>query len=140
MPADSTETEVLSESLVPATSMDMADPAGLKPAPVPGSCPPFLLTDQPVLVTRRKTRVRAVAPDVPLFMVPHLVRWRVREFGQRLYRVSVARTHWHHYTVKVRSRRKDCVSFGRGRQACVDRYQTTLPLCEERSTEAGEDE
>ena len=39
---------------------------------------------------------------VPLYLLPQAVARKVREWGDSVYRISVKRTHWHHYNVTVR--------------------------------------
>jgi hypothetical protein len=41
---------------------------------------------------------------VPLYLVGQVVSRLVRERGEKVYRISVKRTHWHHYNVSVRTR------------------------------------
>jgi hypothetical protein len=42
--------------------------------------------------------------DVPLYLLPQAVARLIRERGGKVYRISVKRTHWHHYNVSVRTR------------------------------------
>lgn len=42
--------------------------------------------------------------DVPLFLIPHVILQRIRQFGDDLERVTVKRTHRHFYTVSIRTR------------------------------------
>ena len=116
-----------------------AGPPALPHARVTTAWQPVLIPEEPVLVHRRRFLQRAASPDVPLFMVPHLVRWRVKEFGQRLYRVSVARTHWHHYTVKVRCRCYREIPARTRRQSCLHPQQRTLDDLAHNNGEAAED-
>jgi hypothetical protein len=51
------------------------------------------------------TRRRSWTEDgIPLWLLPQAVARKVREWGDGLYRISVKRTHWHHYNVTVRTR------------------------------------
>jgi hypothetical protein len=49
-------------------------------------------------------RSAEVQPDVPLFLVAHVIQQRIRTHGEELERVIVTRTHRHFYTVSVRTR------------------------------------
>ena len=49
-------------------------------------------------------RPAEVQPDVPLFLVAHVIQRRIRTHGEDLERVMVTRTHRHFYTVSVRTR------------------------------------
>lgn len=42
--------------------------------------------------------------EIPLYLVPQAVSRLIRERGEMVYRISVARTHYHHYNVSVRTR------------------------------------
>jgi len=42
--------------------------------------------------------------DVPLHLLPLLILQFVRQTGTRIYRISVKRTHWHHYNISVRTK------------------------------------
>ena len=42
--------------------------------------------------------------DIPLFLIPHIVKRGVRTHGEGLERVTVSRTHQHFYTVSIRTR------------------------------------
>lgn len=54
------------------------------------------------------------ATEIPLNLVPHAIARLIRERGEKVYRISVKRTHYHHYNVSVRTRllprelRPDC--------------------------------
>ena len=52
-------------------------------------------------MTRRRSRSES---DIPLWLLPQALARKVREWGDGLYRISVKRTHWHHYNVTVRTR------------------------------------
>ncbi len=45
-----------------------------------------------------------VMGDVPLYLIPHVIRQRILSCGEELERVMVTRTHRHFYTVSVRTR------------------------------------
>ncbi|MDD4137700.1 MAG: hypothetical protein PHT99_07415 [Methanoregula sp.] len=42
--------------------------------------------------------------DIPLFLLPQIVKEHVLNVGDRIYRISVKRTHWHRYNVSVRTK------------------------------------
>jgi hypothetical protein len=42
--------------------------------------------------------------EIPLWLLPQALVRTVREWGDALYRISVKRTHWHHFNVTVRTR------------------------------------
>ena len=42
--------------------------------------------------------------EIPLHLLPQIVARKVREWGAVMYRISIMRTHWHHYNVTVRTR------------------------------------
>ena len=42
--------------------------------------------------------------DVPLFLLPQVIGKYIKKTGDRIYRVSVKRTHWHYYHVTVRTK------------------------------------
>jgi hypothetical protein len=52
-------------------------------------------------VTKRRSRT---ASEIPLWLLPQALVRTVREWGDALYRISVKRTHWHHFNVSVRTR------------------------------------
>lgn len=52
-------------------------------------------------MTRRRSRTEG---GIPLYLLPQAVARKVREWGDAVYRISVKRTHWHHYNVTVRTR------------------------------------
>lgn len=43
--------------------------------------------------------------EIPLYLLPHTVARRIRAWGDVIYRISIVRTHWHHYNVTVRTKR-----------------------------------
>jgi hypothetical protein len=42
--------------------------------------------------------------EIPLFLIPEVITRQIRERGSSVYRISVRRTHWHHYNVTVRTK------------------------------------
>lgn len=42
--------------------------------------------------------------EIPLHLLPHAIARKVREWGDIIYRISIRRTHWHHYNVIVRTK------------------------------------
>lgn len=42
--------------------------------------------------------------EIPLYLLPQAVAKKVREWGNAVYRISVKRTHWHHFNVTVRTK------------------------------------
>ncbi|WAC05760.1 MAG: hypothetical protein OS112_03795 [Methanoregula sp.] len=44
------------------------------------------------------------ATEIPLYLVPQAVTRLIRARGEKVYRISVVRTHYHHYNVSVRTR------------------------------------
>jgi hypothetical protein len=42
--------------------------------------------------------------EIPLHLLPFVIARQIRKTGDRIYRISVKRTHWHRYNVSVRSR------------------------------------
>ena len=43
--------------------------------------------------------------DIPLHILPAVIARQIRSVGAKIYRISVKRTHWHHYNISVRTRR-----------------------------------
>ncbi|WP_321507071.1 hypothetical protein [uncultured Methanoregula sp.] len=52
-------------------------------------------------MTKRRSRTEN---EIPLYLLPQAVARTVREWGDAVYRISVKRTHWHHYNVTVRTK------------------------------------
>ena len=52
------------------------------------------------MTKRRSTR----ATEIPISLVPHAIALLIRMRGVKVYRISVKRTHHHHYNVSVRTR------------------------------------
>ena len=44
------------------------------------------------------------ATDVPLYLIPQEITRLIRSRGERVYRISVVRSHYHHYNISVRTR------------------------------------
>lgn len=42
--------------------------------------------------------------EIPLRLLSKAVAQKVRKWGDAVYRISVKRTHWHHYNVTVRTK------------------------------------
>jgi len=42
--------------------------------------------------------------EIPLHLIPKAIARKIRKVGDTLYRVSIKRTHWHHYNISVRTR------------------------------------
>lgn len=53
-------------------------------------------------MSRRMTSCRAF--EIPLYLLPEVIARFIRTKGEAVYRVSIARTHWHHYNVSVRTK------------------------------------
>jgi len=44
------------------------------------------------------------ATEVPLYLIPQEITRLIRSRGERVYRISVVRSHYHHYNISVRTR------------------------------------
>jgi|WetSurMetagenome_2_1015567.scaffolds.fasta_scaffold718214_2 hypothetical protein len=53
-------------------------------------------------MTKRRSKTES---KIPLWLLPHAIACQIREWGGAMYRISVKRTHWHHYNVTVRTKR-----------------------------------
>jgi hypothetical protein len=42
--------------------------------------------------------------EVPLYMLPRAIARQICRIGDSVYRISVKRTHWHHYNISVRTK------------------------------------
>lgn len=42
--------------------------------------------------------------EVPLHLVPKIIAKLIQLKGEAVYRISIVRTHWHHYNVSVRTK------------------------------------
>ncbi len=45
-----------------------------------------------------------IATEIPLYLLPLAIAHKVREWGNALHRISVKRTHLHHFNVTVRTK------------------------------------
>ena len=52
-------------------------------------------------MTKRRSRTEG---EIPLYLLPQAVARKVKEWGDAVYRISVKRTHWHHYNITVRTK------------------------------------
>ena len=41
---------------------------------------------------------------IPLYLLPRAIALQINRKGDSVYRVSVKRTHWHHYNISVRTK------------------------------------
>ncbi|HUH78287.1 MAG TPA: hypothetical protein VLY83_00170 [Methanoregula sp.] len=41
---------------------------------------------------------------IPLYFLPRAIALHINRIGESVYRISVKRTHWHHYNISVRVR------------------------------------
>jgi hypothetical protein len=46
----------------------------------------------------------ARATEIPLYLIPQEITRLIRSRGEKVYRISVVRTHFHHYNISVRTR------------------------------------
>ena len=42
--------------------------------------------------------------EIPLYLLPRAIALQINRRGDSVYRISVKRTHWHHYNISVRTR------------------------------------
>lgn len=42
--------------------------------------------------------------EIPLYLLPRAIARQINRIGDSVYRISVKRTHWHHYNISVRTR------------------------------------
>ena len=42
--------------------------------------------------------------EIPLYLLPHAISRQIFRIGDSVYRISVKRTHWHHYNISVRTK------------------------------------
>ena len=42
--------------------------------------------------------------EVPLYLIPAVIARQIKKRGNAVYRISVKRTHWHHYNISVRTK------------------------------------
>jgi hypothetical protein len=45
------------------------------------------------------------AKEIPLYLLPEVIARLIRLKGDATYRISIVRTHWHHYNVSIRTKR-----------------------------------
>jgi len=50
-----------------------------------------------------RVRLNEIA-GIPLFLLPHAIAQQIKKTGDRIYRISVKRTHLHHYNLSVRTK------------------------------------
>ena len=55
------------------------------------------------VVVMVRTVVKEVT-EIPLHILPTIIARQIRNVGDRIYRISVKRTHWHHYNISVRTK------------------------------------
>jgi hypothetical protein len=50
---------------------------------------------------------------IPLYLLPGTIARHINRIGDPVYRISVKRTHWHHYNISVRTKSlpKELVSY-----------------------------
>jgi hypothetical protein len=41
---------------------------------------------------------------IPLYLLPRAIARQINRIGDSVYRVSVKRTHWHHYNISIRTK------------------------------------
>jgi hypothetical protein len=64
-------------------------------------------TGNPVPGGSRPPRARTLSNnerEIPLRLIPHMIALEIRKMGDKIYRISVKRTHWHHYNISVRTK------------------------------------
>jgi hypothetical protein len=44
------------------------------------------------------------ATEIPLYLIPQAIARLIRQRKEKVYRISVVRTHYHHYNISVRTR------------------------------------
>ena len=42
--------------------------------------------------------------EIALHLLPYVIARQIRKIGDKICRISVKRTHWHHYNVTVRTK------------------------------------
>ena len=42
--------------------------------------------------------------EIPLYLLPRVIARQITRIGDSVYRISVKRTHWHHYNISVRTK------------------------------------
>ena len=46
----------------------------------------------------------ATQGGIPLYLLPRAIALHINRIGESVYRISVKRTHWHHYNISVRTK------------------------------------
>jgi hypothetical protein len=49
-------------------------------------------------------RLSVQATEIPLYLIPKVIAKLIQLKGEAVYRISVVRTHWHHYNVSIRTK------------------------------------
>jgi len=52
-----------------------------------------------------------VMREIPLYMLPAALQRGVKEMGGKMYRVVIVRSHWNHYTIKIRCSTKKATEY-----------------------------
>jgi hypothetical protein len=74
----------------------------------------------------RNRRKRAfVMREIPLYKLPAAIRRGVAERGGKIYRAVIVRTHWNHYTIKIRCNTKKAMGH-RSQLRCRDQSLATF--------------
>jgi hypothetical protein len=63
--------------------------------------------------------------EVPLHLIPKVIAKLIQLKGEAVYRISVVRTHWHHYSVSVRTK----FLSGLAAEPAVKRAKKTVRRC-----------
>ncbi|MFA7303436.1 MAG: hypothetical protein WC015_02920 [Methanoregula sp.] len=74
---------------------------------------------------RYRRRRAFVMREIPLYMLPAALRRGVAERGGKIYRAVIVRTHWNHYTIKIRCNTKKAVGH-RSPLRCRDQSLATF--------------
>jgi hypothetical protein len=72
------------------------------------SCEPTLAphdAGEKTTPVRNTKRTSATEREIPLFLIPQVIVRQIRKRGGSVYRISVKRTHRHHYNITVRTKR-----------------------------------
>lgn len=49
-------------------------------------------------------KISVTESEIPLYLLPKAISGLIRKLGTAVYRISVKRTHWHHYNISVRTK------------------------------------
>jgi len=49
-------------------------------------------------------RAAVVIPDVPLFLIPHIIQNGIRIHGEEVERITIKKTYMHVYSLSIRTR------------------------------------